>query len=117
VSNQFGANPSGLQVDVHTRTGWVELAECGLAASHVLARAGLDPDRGSGRALGIGLDRALMLRKGIDDIRLLRSTEPRIAAQLLHMDPWRPMSSQPPVRRDLSIVVDAPIDAELLGDT
>ena len=106
----------GLQVDVCTASGWVELAECGLAAEHVLTGAGLDPDRHSGLALGMGLDRALMLRKGIDDIRVLRSTEPRIAAQLLDLGPWRPVSSQPPVRRDLSIVADAPVDAEVLGD-
>jgi phenylalanyl-tRNA synthetase alpha chain len=107
----------GLQVDVRTPTGWVELAECGLAAERVLAGAGLDPARWSGLALGMGLDRALMLRKGIDDIRLLRSTDPRITAQLLDLDAWRPVSCQPPVRRDLSIVVDTPVDAELLGDT
>ncbi|SFP77069.1 phenylalanyl-tRNA synthetase alpha chain [Geodermatophilus dictyosporus] len=106
----------GLQIDVHTPTGWMELAECGLAADRVLARAGLDPAQWSGLALGMGLDRALMLRKGIDDIRLLRSTEPRIAAQLLDLRPWRPVSAQPPVRRDLSIVADPPVDAELLGD-
>jgi len=107
----------GLQVDVCTASGWVELAECGLAAEHVLTGAGLDPDRCSGLALGMGLDRALMVRKGIEDIRVLRSTDPRIAAQLLDLRPWRPVSSQPPVRRDLSIVADAPVDAELLGDT
>jgi phenylalanyl-tRNA synthetase alpha chain len=107
----------GLQVDVCTTSGWVELAECGLAAEHVLTAGGLDPDRYSGLALGMGLDRALMGRKGIQDIRVLRSTEPRIAAQLLDLGPWRPVSSQPPVRRDLSIVADAPVDAELLGDT
>ncbi|GAA4967088.1 hypothetical protein [Kineococcus glutinatus] len=107
----------GLQVDVHTPGGWVELAECGLVAGHVLAGAGLDPDRCSGLALGAGLDRALMLRKGIGDIRLLRSGEPRTAAQLLDLSPWRPVSARPPVRRDLSVVVDAPTDAEQLGDT
>ena len=106
----------GLQVDVCTASGWVELAECGLAAGHVLAGAGLDPDRWTGLALGMGLDRALMVRKGIPDIRVLRSTEPRIAAQLRDLRPWRPVSSQPSVRRDLSIVADAPVDAELLGD-
>ncbi|WP_138735237.1 PheS-related mystery ligase SrmL [Modestobacter excelsi] len=107
----------GLQVDVHTASGWVELAEGGLAAEHVLAGAGLDPETYSGLAMGMGLDRALMLRKGIDDIRLLRAAEPRVATQLLDLAPWRPVSSQPPVRRDLSVVVDAPVDAELLGDT
>jgi phenylalanyl-tRNA synthetase alpha chain len=57
-----------------------------------------------------------MLRKGIDDIRLLRATDPRIASQLLDLAPYRPVSVMPPVRRDLSIVVDEPIDAEQLGD-
>jgi phenylalanyl-tRNA synthetase alpha chain len=106
----------GLQVDVRTASGWVELAECGLAAGHVLAGAGLDPDRWTGLALGMGLDRALMVRKGISDIRVLRSADPRIAAQLVDLRPWRPVSSQPSVRRDLSIVADTPVDAELLGD-
>jgi phenylalanyl-tRNA synthetase alpha chain len=106
----------GLQVDVQTGDAWVELAECGLAAPHVLSGAGLDPDRYSGLALGMGLDRAVMLRKGIDDIRLLRSDDPRVAVQLLDLTPWRPVSMLPPVRRDLSIVVTGQPDEELLGD-
>ncbi|MCO1654398.1 PheS-related mystery ligase SrmL [Pseudonocardia humida] len=107
----------GLQIDVDTADGWVELAECGLAAPHVLARAGLDPDRHSGLALGMGLDRALMLRKGVPDIRLLRAGDPRIAGQLLDLAPWRPVSALPAVRRDLSIVLDErAADPELLGD-
>ncbi len=106
----------GLQVDVRTRDGWVELAECGLAAPHVLAGAGLDPQAHSGLALGMGLDRAVMLRKGLPDVRLLRAGDPRVAAQLLDLTPWRPVSMLPPVRRDLSVVVTAPADVELLGD-
>lgn len=106
----------GLQIDVEAPSGWVELAECGLAAPHVLAGAGLDPGCWSGLALGLGLDRAVMLRKGLDDIRLLRSSDPRVAAQLLDLEPWRPVSRQPPVRRDLSIVIDGEPDEELLGD-
>ncbi|WP_214402856.1 hypothetical protein [Pseudonocardia lacus] len=107
----------GLQVDVRTADGWVELAECGLAAPHVLRRAGLDPARHTGLALGMGLDRALMLRKGVPDIRLLRAEDPRIAGQMLDLAPWRPVSALPPVRRDLSIVLDGPVvDPELLGD-
>ena len=53
---------------------WVELLECGLAHPHVLAAGGLAGH--SGLAMGIGLDRAVMLRKGIGDIRLLRSRRP-----------------------------------------
>lgn len=107
----------GLQIDVRTPSGdWIELGECGLAASHVLAGAGLDPAVYSGLALGMGLDRALMLRKDIPDIRLLRATDPRVAAQMLDLAPWVPVSMMPPTRRDLSIVADADISGELLGD-
>jgi phenylalanyl-tRNA synthetase alpha chain len=107
----------GLQIDVQTPDGWVELAECGLAGPHVLERAGLDPTDHSGLALGMGLDRALMLRKGVPDIRLLRAGDPRIADQMRDLRPWRPVSALPAVRRDLSIVVDGTaVDPELLGD-
>jgi phenylalanyl-tRNA synthetase alpha chain len=104
----------GRQIDVETPDGWVELAECGLAASHVLEAAGLD-ETWHGLALGMGLDRALMLRKRVPDIRLLRSVEPRIAGQMQDLTPWRPVSMMPPVRRDLSLVVSL-ADEELLGD-
>jgi phenylalanyl-tRNA synthetase alpha chain len=106
----------GRQVDVRVGDGWVELAECGPAAPHVLARAGLDPERWRGLALGMGLDRAVMLRKGVPDIRLLRATDPRIAEQMLDLTPWRPVSMLPAVRRDLSIVAASGVDDELIGD-
>ena len=107
---------SGRQVDVWTDTGWLELLECGLAAPHVLAAAGLDPDCWTGLALGMGLDRALIIRKGIPDIRLLRDTNPRVAEQMLDLTPWRPVSTRPVIRRDLSLVVGADTDPETLGD-
>ena len=66
--------------------------------------------------MGLGLDRLLMLRKGIADIRLLRSCDPRVAAQLLDLRPYRPVSSMPPMTRDLSLVIAPGSDPELLGD-
>jgi phenylalanyl-tRNA synthetase alpha chain len=104
----------GRQIDVLVDREWVEVGECGLAARRILDDAGLAYHHGL--AMGLGLDRLVMLRKGIDDIRLLRATDPRIASQLLDLAPYRPVSAMPPVRRDLSIVVDEPIDAEQLGD-
>jgi phenylalanyl-tRNA synthetase alpha chain len=104
----------GRQVDVRAGAEWVEVAECGLAAEHVLRGAGLTG--WSGLALGMGLDRVLMLRKNIPDIRLLRSADPRVAAQMHDLALYRPVSNQPPVRRDLSLAVSPPVDAELLGD-
>ena len=69
-----------------------------------------------GLAMGLGLDRLLMLRKGIPDIRLLRATDPRIASQMLDLESYREVSTMPPVRRDLSLAVDEPVDLELLVD-
>ncbi|CAN7487708.1 hypothetical protein LJR078_003425 [Arthrobacter sp. LjRoot78] len=114
---------AGRQLDVLVtlpdgRSGWLELAECGLVAAPVLRSSGLDPRRWAGLALGMGLDRALMLRKGMDDIRLLRSENPEIQAQLLDLTPYRPVSLMPAVCRDLSLVLtdSAEADVELLGD-
>jgi phenylalanyl-tRNA synthetase alpha chain len=116
VATQHPYTEQGQQVDVRTGDGWIELAECGLAAPAVLRAAGLDPERWSGLALGMGLDRALMIRKGVPDIRLLRAADPRIAEQMQDLAPWRPVSMLPPARRDLSIVVRSGTDPELLGD-
>lgn len=127
---QWRATPSahsytaaGRQLDVLVtspdgRREWLELAECGLVAAPVLRNSGLDPRRWAGLALGMGMDRALMLRKGMDDIRLLRSENPEVRAQLLDLAPYRPVSHMPPVRRDLSLVLADPAEAdvELLGD-
>jgi phenylalanyl-tRNA synthetase alpha chain len=104
----------GRQLDVCRDDVWVEIGECGLAHPAVLSGAGLHGY--TGLAIGMGLDRLLMLRKHIPDIRLLRSADPRIASQMLDLQPYRPVSAQPAVRRDLSIVVNTDEDDETLGD-
>jgi phenylalanyl-tRNA synthetase alpha chain len=104
----------GRQVDICWDGEWVEVWECGLAHPAVLEAAGLAG--WSGLALGMGLDRLLMLRKGVPDIRLLRSADPRVAGQMTDLAPWRPVSTMPPVRRDLSVAVAADDAVEDLGD-
>lgn len=104
----------GVQVDVDNGGEWVEIGECGLAARHVLDTAGL-PDH-CGLAMGLGLDRILMLRKGIADIRLLNARDPRIAGQMGDLALYRPVSNRPAIVRDLSVAVDGDDDAETVGD-
>jgi phenylalanyl-tRNA synthetase alpha chain len=104
----------GRQVDVCHDGRWVEIAECGLAHPSVLAAAGL-PGWG-GLAVGMGLDRLLMLAKGIPDIRLLRSGDPRVASQMLNLTRYQRVSVMPAITRDLSVAVPADDDEETLGD-
>lgn len=106
----------GRQIDVLHEGEWLELAECGRIHPEVLRGSGLDPEQWSGLALGMGLERALMLRKGIPDIRYLRAEDPRIANQMLTLEPWQHVSPLPATRRDISVVVDEHEDEETLGD-
>lgn len=106
----------GRQIDVLHEGEWLELAECGRIHPKVLRGSALDPDRWSGLALGMGLERALMLRKGIPDIRCLRAQDPRIAAQMLTLEPWQEVSLLPAARRDISVVLDEDEDEETIGD-
>jgi phenylalanyl-tRNA synthetase alpha chain len=93
----------------------VEIGECGLAHPEVLAGSGLPPTA-TGLAMGLGLDRIAMVIKGVDDIRLLRSTDPRVASQMCDLAPYRAVSAMPPTARDLSLAVADDLDTELLGD-
>ncbi|MEU1394117.1 MULTISPECIES: hypothetical protein [unclassified Nonomuraea] len=106
----------GQQIDVLHNGEWLELAECGRIHPDVLRGSGLDPEQWSGLALGMGLERALMLRKGIPDIRYLKAEDPRIASQMLTLAPWQHISPLPASRRDISVVVAAEEDEETLGD-
>jgi phenylalanyl-tRNA synthetase alpha chain len=104
----------GRQIDVRGAREWIEVWECGLAYPEVLAGAGLDGWHGL--AMGLGLDRLLMLRKGIPDIRLLRASDPRVAQQMLDLEPYRAVSTMPAIIRDLSVAIDFGDDVEQLGD-
>ena len=82
----------------------------------MLRGSGLDQAEWSGLALGMGLERALMLREGIPDIRYLPAEDPRIAAQMLTLNPWHHVSPLPASRQDISVVVASTEDEETLGD-
>jgi phenylalanyl-tRNA synthetase alpha chain len=51
--------------------GWIEWGGCGIVNPRVLRAAGVDSERYSGFAFGMGLERTLMFRHGIDDARVL----------------------------------------------
>lgn len=54
-----------------SNTGWLEILGCGMVHPNVLKMAGYDPEKVSGFAFGMGVERIALLKYGIDDMRLL----------------------------------------------
>jgi phenylalanyl-tRNA synthetase alpha chain len=61
--------------------GWLELMPGGCPHPNVLRAGGLDPDRWTGFYVNVGLDRLVMMRYGIDDVRLLHGADLRFLSQ------------------------------------
>jgi phenylalanyl-tRNA synthetase alpha chain len=62
-------------------TGWLEISGAGMVHPVVLRNGGYDPDEWSGFAFGMGLERPIMLKYGIDDIRYFYSNDLRFLRQ------------------------------------
>jgi phenylalanyl-tRNA synthetase alpha chain len=63
-------------------TGWMELLGCGMVDPRVLAECGIDPDRYSGFAFGMGVDRVAMNRYNIPNIRTFFENDERLLRQV-----------------------------------
>lgn len=61
--------------------GWIEWGGCGMVNPEVLRNAGIDPDEYAGFAFGMGLERTLMLRHGIADMRDMVEGDIRFSTQ------------------------------------
>ena len=72
---------SGRGCQVCKYTGWNEMLGCGMVHPNVLRAGNVDPERYSGFAFGLGLDRLVMMRYQIDDIRLFHSGDLRFLEQ------------------------------------
>lgn len=64
-----------------SHTGWMELCPCGMIHPNVLKEAGIDPDEYNGFAFGLGFDRLVMIKTGLDDIRYLNSGNLKLLSQ------------------------------------
>ena len=71
----------GKGCSVCKQSGWIEVLPCGMVHPNVLRQGGLDPEEHTGFAFGMGLQRVVMLRYGIDDIRLFMGGDQRFLAQ------------------------------------
>ncbi|WP_213357503.1 phenylalanine--tRNA ligase subunit alpha [Chlamydiifrater phoenicopteri] len=62
-------------------SGWLEVAGAGMIHPNVLCKGGADPEKLSGYALGMGIERLVMLRHGIPDIRLFFENDVKFLKQ------------------------------------
>lgn len=71
----------GKGCSVCKHVGWIEIMPGGTPHPNVLRSAGLDPDKFTGFYVNIGLDRLVMMRYGVDDVRLFHSADLRFLKQ------------------------------------
>src|SRR6201992_1431327 len=69
VCRGASAKPGGDPCRVCRSQGWLEIAGCGMVNPRVLGACGIDPDRYSGFAFGLGIERSLMIGHGLTEIR------------------------------------------------
>ncbi|MEI8348353.1 MAG: phenylalanine--tRNA ligase subunit alpha, partial [Pseudomonadota bacterium] len=72
---------AGKGCPVCKQSGWVELLPCGMVHPNTLKAGGIDPNVYNGFAFGLGLDRLVMMRYGIDDIRHIHGGDLRFINQ------------------------------------
>jgi len=69
------------EVDVSWGEGWLEVLGCGMVHPRVLSGVGVDPERYTGYAFGMGVERLAMLRYGVNDLRMFFDNDLRFLAQ------------------------------------
>ncbi|MBL1140666.1 MAG: phenylalanine--tRNA ligase subunit alpha [Proteobacteria bacterium] len=69
------------EVDIMGERGWLEILGCGMVHPNVLNNVGIDPDKYTGLAFGIGVERMAMLYYGVDDLRSFFDNDLRFLKQ------------------------------------
>ena len=71
----------GAGCSVCKKTGWLEILGCGMVHPNVLQNCGIDPNKYTGFAFGMGIERPALLKYGINDIRLFSENDVRFLKQ------------------------------------
>ena len=80
-ASYFPFTEPSAEVDVQWRGKWLEVMGCGMVDPAVLEELGIDPEKYSGFAAGLGVERFCMVRHGLDDIRKLYTSDLRFLEQ------------------------------------
>ena len=71
----------GVGCNVCKKTGWLEILGSGMVHPNVLSNCGIDPNKYTGFAFGMGIERPALLKYGINDIRLFSENDVRFLKQ------------------------------------
>ena len=71
----------GIGCRICKESGWIEVMGCGMVHPDVLRHGGVDPDRYTGWAFGLGVDRFALMKYGINDIQLFFQSDLRFLEQ------------------------------------
>lgn len=71
----------GTGCNICKKTGWVEILGCGMVHPNVLSNCNIDPNKYTGFAFGMGIERPALLKYGINDIRLFSENDMRFLKQ------------------------------------
>ncbi|MCW8194173.1 phenylalanine--tRNA ligase subunit alpha [Proteobacteria bacterium 005FR1] len=74
-------NCAGKGCRVCSNTGWLEVMGCGMVHPNVFRHSGIDPEKYTGFAFGMGPDRLAMLRYGVNDLRMFFDNDLRFLQQ------------------------------------
>jgi phenylalanyl-tRNA synthetase alpha chain len=71
----------GSGCNICKKTGWVEILGCGMVHPNVLSNCNIDPNKYTGFAFGMGIERPAMLKYGVNDLRLFSENDVRFLKQ------------------------------------
>jgi phenylalanyl-tRNA synthetase alpha chain len=104
VDAYFPFTHPSLELEVYYQDDWLEVLGCGVIHPEIIQNAGLDPNKTSGWAFGLGLERLAMVLFQIPDIRLFWTTDDRFHNQFRagKITAFQPYSKYPPCLKDMS---------------
>lgn len=103
--DSFPYTTDSLEVEVDYNWKWVEVLWAWIVHPSVFIKLWIDPEKYNWLAFGFWIERLAISLKKIPDIRIFWSQDPRITKQWWNFEPYKEVSSYPPVYKDISMIV------------
>lgn len=104
--DKFPYTDPSVEMEIMFRGKWMEVLGAGVVLPAVLKNLGVDPEKYNGWAFGPGIERLAMIKKGVQDIRILWAQDPRITSQWGNLEvPYQDVSRYPSTFRDISFLL------------